>query len=80
MISWASQQLALGNGLASIVLAGLFVCCQAGNPELPSAQDLSQGVEVADILQGYKSHLVTIDDAHVNVLLCELGKLPPLVC
>ncbi len=51
-VTRASQQLALGNGLAGKVLAGLLVCCQAGDTELPSPQDLAQGVEIVDILQG----------------------------
>ena len=47
----ASQQLALGNGLAGKVLAGFLVCCQACDSKLPSPQDLPQGVEVGHILQ-----------------------------
>ena len=49
------QQLALCNGFAGEVLAGLLVCSQARDPKLPAPQDLAQGVEVIDILQGYYS-------------------------
>lgn len=53
-MQWAtecnSQELALADGLAGQLLAGLLVYGKAGGAELAPAQHFAEGVEAVDIL------------------------------